>query len=69
MTRIPQNARIADQLLEVRREADNARDREIAEGMARRHREEADYARIYAEVNFARLLQHGSAISEALRKL
>jgi hypothetical protein len=69
MTHIDQNARLADEPLAVRREAEIIRQREIADGMQRRHVLMAEEARIYAEVNFARFLKHGPAIIDALKKL
>lgn len=69
MTHIPENARQADEPIEVRRQADIARQREIADGLMRRHVAIAEDARIDAEISFARTIQHGRAIGAALRKL
>ena len=37
MTQVPENARIADQPLAVRREAEEAKRKEIEEGLTRKH--------------------------------
>jgi len=65
MTHIPENARLADKPLEVRREAELACQQEIADGLMRRHVIMAEEARILAAVNLARFLQLGRTIGEA----
>ena len=64
MTHIPENARQADDPIEVRREADLARREEIADGLQRRHVAEAEYARLYAVHNFALALRLGKATKD-----
>ena len=49
--------------------AEDARGREIEEGLTRKHVVIAEDARVYAAVNLARALQNGRAIGEKLRGL
>lgn len=69
MTHIPDNARLADEPIEARREAEIVRQREIEEGLTRRSIVIAEEARLHAAVSFARTLRNGEAIGKKLRGL
>ena len=69
MTHILDNARLADEPIEVRREAGIVRQREIEDGLTRRSIVIAEEARLFAAVSFARTLQNGRAIGDKLRGL
>jgi len=59
MTDETKTGRIADLPLDERRAMEVERDREIAEGLTRRHLANAEYARAYATVQFDRILRMG----------
>lgn len=63
------SARLADEPLADRREAEVARRREIQEGLDRRSLIIAEEARLLADYNLARILRHGRAIGEVTRGL
>lgn len=65
MSSSPGTARIADEPIEARRRAEIERDREIAEGMARRNAEDAEIKRQQAAHALGQLLKH----ADQLRKL
>ena len=67
MTRIPQNARIADEPIEARREGEIARQREIGEGIKRRHLAIAADERAFAAANFETLLRVAPTLAAKLR--
>ena len=69
MTHIPENARLADEPIEVRRETKIVRQREIEDGLARRSIVIAGEARLHAALSFVRLLENGRAIGDKLRGL
>jgi hypothetical protein len=66
MTNVPENARIADEPIEVRREAEVTRQREIGDGLRCRHVAIAEEARNFAEVHFAHALRNGQALGMKL---
>jgi hypothetical protein len=59
--------RIADLPLEERRRRDIEQQRELDEGLTRRHIANANYERSYLAVQFARILRFGPAIAAMLR--
>jgi hypothetical protein len=59
--------RIADDPLEVRRQQEVEKQRELDEGFTRRHVANADYEQRYLAVQFDRLLRAGQAIAAKLR--
>lgn len=65
MTGNPDASRIADKPAVARRDAEITRDREIADGMARRYVEEAEIRRLQAAHALGQLLKH----ADLLRKL
>lgn len=67
MTHILENARLADEPIEVRREAENARQREISDGLASCHLAITREERAFAAVNFATLLRVAPALAAQLR--
>lgn len=69
MIHIPENARLADDPIEVRRQAQITLQREIEDGMMRRHVAIGEEARFHSAVNFDRALKNGQAIGKKLRGL
>ena len=59
--------RIADLPLETRREQEVEKQRELEEGLSRRHVANAEYDRRYLAVQFDRLLRAGQALGAKLR--
>lgn len=68
MTTISENARSADESIEVRREAEITLQREIAEGLTRRHLAIAEEARMRSAANFATLVQVAPVLAAKLRR-
>ncbi len=62
-----ETARIADLPLEVRRQQEVDRQRELGQGLTRRHLATAEDERHYLAVQVARLLRAGAAVSAKLR--
>ena len=66
-TECPVPPGLADQPLEARRARETVVDREIQDGLTRRHLAEAAFARTYQAVQFDRLLRAGPVIAAKLR--
>jgi hypothetical protein len=58
---------LADLPLAERQRLDVEWQRQLDEGLTRRHLAEAEYERCYAEVQFARALREGPALAAKLR--
>lgn len=67
MTDEPTRGRTADLPLEDRRRLEVENQRDLADGLMRRHVAESEYKRRYLAVQLARLQRAGPALAAALR--